>query len=96
MFTNKAKANLRQIDDEIGLLLDSLNGLSTEDEQYDPTFKKIKDLYQIKAEQAKTSGIAPRDFLNAGTTVGTILLITLFEASGHTIASKALAFVRKS
>lgn len=105
MSTTDIDANLNKLDQAIS---DGLDFLITEDDpssdSYGTILERTSKLSKIRKEMLPESTpetpdkdkLRIKDFIPVIGSLGGILVIVVFEAFGHTLTSKATAFVSKS
>lgn len=65
-----------------------------ETEKYTKMVDSLEQLYKLRAGD-KPSKTELKDWIPVIGSIGSVLVIAVFEAHGHTIVSKALGFVAK-
>lgn len=83
-----------QLDETIAAVHESMKTLTPDDPAYAAHVDQLQKLYEIKDPKAKTRTHL-KDWIPVIGSVGTALVIVVFEARGHAVTSKALSFVPK-
>jgi hypothetical protein len=94
MFRRRADPEKVKTDDAILRLLDEMDQFGPDSQEY---ATNLRHLERIKAMQnANKRSIDPNTLLTVAGKLGAVLLIVIYEQSGHAMVSKALGFVGKS
>lgn len=94
MLSNKpadTKSNLDEIIEEVE---NALKGADPETDTYTKMVANLDSLYKLRNTRKKNE-TELKDWIPVIGSVGGIAVIVLFEAFGHTVASKSLSFVSK-
>lgn len=90
----KAQAQNPRLDKAIEELENAIIGGDPETEKYTKMVASLNTLYTLR-DGEKPSPVEVKDWLPIVGSLSSIVIICLFEAYGHTIVSKGLAFLPK-
>lgn len=88
MPTSQDKKIVQKIKLELDSLLDSLNGMTADDNDYKPTLKKIKEMQKVLKDYNPKNQTELRDWIPVIGSVSAITVLMLFEVYGHTSTNK--------
>lgn len=100
---------IASLDTAIERVTEELGAHPVDSAEHKETVKQLQSLHQIRKDAlpdpttvletksaSKKDRVKFKDFIPAIASIGGILVIVTFEAFGHTLTSKATAFVSKS
>lgn len=91
----KAKDNTARLDEAIEELENAIIGDDIDTEKYHQKVSTLETLYKLRNGKSLRGSTELKDWIPVIGSLGGIMLIVTFEAFGHTLTSKSLAFTSK-
>jgi len=94
MFGFKPK-DQTDLEEQIAEVHRQMHTVTADSPEYAKMLEQLANLYKIKDPKSKES-TSLRDWIPVIGSIGAVLIVLVYESTGHSFTSKAVSFIRKT
>lgn len=95
MFGFKTKPDQTDLEEQIAEVHRQMHTVTADSPEFAKMAEQLANLYKIKDPQSEKS-TSLKDWIPVIGSIGGVLVIIVYESMGHSLASKAVNFIRKA
>ena len=95
MFSFKPKQTQTDLEEQIAEVHRQMFATTADAPEFAKMREQLSELYKIKDPKSKESTTL-KDWIPVIGSVGAVLIVLVYESTGHSFTSKAISFIRKT